>query len=89
MQRHDLSKLNICRSQFLQNDTELFRRHTSRDVIAEKKKHWIDFSAYGFDKDNKADELLSLIKEVADGKPTKNELCGNREIAIFKDGVTL
>ena len=61
----------------------------SNDNIANKKPHWIDFSAYGFDKDNKADELLSLIKEVADGKPTKNELCGNREIAIFKDGVTL
>ena len=61
----------------------------SNDVIASKKSHWIDFSAYGFDKEQKADELLSLIKEVSDGKLTKNELCGNREIAIFKDGVTL
>ena len=61
----------------------------SNDAIATKKSHWIDFSAYGFDKDKKADELLSLIKEVADGRLTKNELLGNREIAIFKDGVTL
>ena len=61
----------------------------SNDLIATKKPHWIDFSAFGEDKEKKAEELLSLIKEIADGKPTKNELCGNREIAIFKDGVTL
>ena len=61
----------------------------SNDVVAKKKPHWIDFSAFGFDKDAKAKELLRLIKEVADGKETKNELLGNREIAIFKDGVTL
>ena len=61
----------------------------SNNVIAKKKPHWIDFSAFGFDKDAKAKELLRLIKEVADGKETKNELLGNREIAIFKDGVTL
>ncbi|MBQ5905832.1 MAG: UxaA family hydrolase, partial [Clostridia bacterium] len=61
----------------------------SNDNIAAKKPHWIDFSAFGEDKDKKAEELLSLIKEIADGRPTKNELLGNREIAIFKDGVTL
>ena len=61
----------------------------SNNTIAEKKPHWIDFSAYGFDKQEKADELLQLIKAVADGKETKNEIYGNREIAIFKDGVTL
>ena len=61
----------------------------SNDTIAAKKPHWIDFSAYGFDKDAKADELLGIIKDVADGKQTKNEIFGNREIAIFKDGVTL
>lgn len=61
----------------------------SNDLIAEKKAHWIDFSAFGFDKKQKADELLELIKQVADGKQTKNEILGNREIAIFKDGVTL
>ncbi|MBR3869748.1 MAG: altronate dehydratase [Clostridia bacterium] len=61
----------------------------SNDTIATKKKHWIDFSAYGFNKQEKADELLNLIKKVADGELTKNEIQGNREIAIFKDGVTL
>ena len=61
----------------------------SNDNIATKKSHWIDFSAFDFDKTAKADELLELIKKVADGQPTKNEIQGNREIAIFKDGVTL
>ena len=54
-----------------------------------KKPHWIDFSAYGFEKDKIADDLLTLIKETANGKQTNNEKCGSREIAIFKDGVTL
>ena len=61
----------------------------SNNRIAEKKGHWIDFSAYGFEKDKIADELLSLIRETANGRQTNNEKCGSREIAIFKDGVTL
>lgn len=61
----------------------------SNNRIAEKKKHWIDFSAYGFRKDKIANALLSLIRETANGKETNNERCGSREIAIFKDGVTL
>lgn len=61
----------------------------SNDSIAAKKPHWIDFSAFGENKQQKADALLDLIKEVASGKPTKNELSSSREIAIFKDGVTL
>lgn len=61
----------------------------SNDAIAEKKPHWIDFSAFGEDKEAKATELMNLIKRIANGEQTRNELCGNREIAIFKDGVTL
>lgn len=61
----------------------------SNDNIATKKSHWIDYSAFGFDKQAKANELLELIKNVANGQLTKNEIQGNREIAIFKDGVTL
>ncbi len=61
----------------------------SNDVIAERKKHWIDFSAFSDDKDLKAQELFDLVCRVAEGEQTKNELYGNREIAIFKDGVTL
>ncbi len=60
----------------------------SNDMISSKKPHWIDFSAFGDNKE-KAQELLSLIRRVADGEQTKNEKLGNREIAIFKDGVTL
>lgn len=61
----------------------------SNDVIAAKKSHWIDFSAFGDNKQQKANELMNLIRLVADGQNTKNEIQGNREIAIFKDGVTL
>lgn len=53
--------------------------------LAERKSGWIDFDAQsGQDKD-----LFSLIVDTADGKETKNERNGYREIAIFKDGVTL
>lgn len=62
---------------------------SSNDDLAKKKPHWIDFNSYGFDKEEKAEELLELIKEIANGKETKNEIYGCREIAIFKDGVTL
>ena len=61
----------------------------SNNELAEKKPHWIDFNSYGFDIEEKAEELLELIKEVANGKKTVNEVHGCREIAIFKDGVTL
>lgn len=61
----------------------------SNDSITARKPHWIDFSAFGEDKQQKAEDLLKLIKRVADGEFTKNEIQGNREIAIFKDGVTL
>ena len=61
----------------------------SNNTIATKKSHWTDFSAYGDDKNKKAEELMNLIRRVANGEQTTNEICGNREIAIFKDGVTL
>ncbi len=61
----------------------------SNDMIARRKSHWIDYCAYGFDKKEKTAELSELIRRVADGELTKNEIEGNREIAIFKDGVTL
>lgn len=53
--------------------------------LAENKKAWIDFDAQaGSDA-----ALLDLIKETANGKETKNEISAYREIAIFKNGVTL
>ena len=61
----------------------------TNDNLALKKKGWIDFTASSFDTKEAAEELLNLIKEIAEGKQTKFELTGSREIAIFKDGVTL
>lgn len=53
--------------------------------VAKKKSSWIDFDAQSM---CEAD-LFSLIINTANGGKTKNELSGYREIAIFKDGVTL
>lgn len=61
----------------------------SNNTVAEKKPHWIDFNAYGFEREKIADSLTELIVKVADGQPTNNEKYDCREIAIFKDGVTL
>ena len=61
--------------------------------LAEKKSGWIDFDAARL-LDEKSDDvrnsLLAFICDVVSGrKQTKNERNGYREIAIFKDGVTL
>lgn len=57
--------------------------------LAEKKSNWIDFDAGKCLEQNCDNGLLNLIIETANGKETKNEENGYREIAIFKDGVTL
>lgn len=57
----------------------------TNSALREKKKHWIDFDA----QKGNAEELFDLILQTTDGKETKNEENGYREIAIFKDGVTL
>jgi altronate hydrolase len=62
---------------------------SSNEDIYKKKPHWIDFNAYGFDKEKISDRLLALVKNVASGEQVNNEKNGCREIAIFKDGVTL
>lgn len=53
--------------------------------IAQRKKNWIDFDAQS----GNENALFDLIIETAKGKETKNETHAYREIAIFKDGVTL
>ena len=58
-------------------------------ALANKKKHWIDFDAQQILTGDPTEELWSYIKAVAEGMESKNERCGYREIAIFKDGVTL
>jgi len=62
----------------------------TNDAISAKKPHWIDFNAFGFEnRPQIASALLDLIGRVASGEMTNNEKHGCREIAIFKDGVTL
>ena len=39
--------------------------------------------------DDAADALMDLVVETASGKATKAEINGEREIAIWKSGVTL
>ena len=59
-------------------------------TLYEKKKAWIDFDSSDVLNGNPlTKELLSYILDVASGKMTKNEEHGYREIAIFKNGVTL
>ena len=53
--------------------------------LYKKKKAWLDFDAQAMTDD----ELFSLLVETANGKETRNEINGCREIAVFKDGVTL
>lgn len=64
----------------------------SNSALAERKAGWIDFDAgtvldAGFD--GAADALLDLIAATASGAPTKAELNEERDIAIWKSGVTL
>ena len=59
-------------------------------ALAEKKKNWIDFDASSMlDGNDPTSELFDFVIDVANGKETKNEINGYREISIFKDGVTL
>lgn len=57
---------------------------SSNGTLSSHKPHWIDFDASDPDAD-----LFELMVSVAEGRPAKNELNSMREIAIFKDGVTL
>ncbi len=61
--------------------------------LARRKPGWIDFDAgrllEGASLDELAVELLGLAIATAEGRPARAEQNGYREIAIFKDGVTL
>ena len=58
--------------------------------LAEKKKNWIDFNAGPIiDGEDLDDKFFDFVISVAEGRETKNEISGYREISIFKDGVTL
>ena len=62
-------------------------------ALYKKKANWIDFNAgtvaEGEPLDDAGDRLLDYVLKVASGEQTKNEQHNAREIAIFKDGVTL
>ena len=68
---------------------------SSNTTIAEKKPHWIDLNAGALldgtaTLDQLEEDLFGLILEVASGrKLASNEKHGYREIAIWKEGVTL
>ncbi len=64
----------------------------TNSALAQRKKNWIDFDAggtleHGFDASSTG--LLSLITSIASGESTAAERNGEREIAIWKRGVTL
>ncbi len=65
----------------------------SNSPLAQKKKEWIDFNAgrllEGKTLDELGDELMELVLRVASGSLTKGEKNGCRDLAIFKQGVTL
>ena len=65
----------------------------SNSGLAQRKPGWIDFDAgqvlEGVSMDAAADRLMDLVIATASGKATKAEQNGEREIAIWKSGVTL
>ena len=65
----------------------------SNSQLAAKKSGWIDFDAGpvadGEPIEEAAKRLFGLVLRTAGGARTKSEKMGFREIAIFKDGVTL
>ena len=65
----------------------------TNSALASFKRNWIDFNAgvlvEGTSMEKATDDLMQMIIDVASGKETVGEANGYREIAIFKDGVTL
>ncbi|EGF92380.1 altronate hydrolase [Asticcacaulis biprosthecium C19] len=64
----------------------------SNSALAQKKPHWIDFDAgqvLNDGLDATTDSLMDLILRTASGQPSCNETNDEREIAIWKNGVTL
>ncbi|MBO7722075.1 MAG: altronate dehydratase [Kiritimatiellae bacterium] len=58
----------------------------SNTALARSKPHWIDWDAMARPE---VDDFAAAVVSVAAGLPASNECAGDREIAIFKDGVTL
>ncbi len=66
---------------------------SSNTPLYEKKRNWIDFNAGRLledtDMEELAAELFRFVLEIASGKKVKSEENGYRDMAIFKQGVTL
>lgn len=66
---------------------------SSNSVLYKNKMNWIDFDAgvvaSGTSIESVGDDLYALLMKTASGKKTKNEMNNYREIAIFKNGITL
>ena len=65
----------------------------SNSDLAARKPRWIDFDAgvvlAGTDTSVAGEALMDLVLATASGRPTRAELNGEREIALWKRGVTL
>src|SRR5580692_11764665 len=66
---------------------------SSNSALAKAKPRWIDFDAgtllTGAAMDELSEELLQLVIDTASGRQTCAERNGEREVAIWKTGVTL
>lgn len=66
---------------------------STNSTLYNKKRNWIDFNAgelvEGTDMKTLLGKFIEKIISVANGELTQNEKNGYREIAIFKNGVTL
>ena len=66
---------------------------STNSALAAKKPGWIDFDAgtllTGHSLEDRTQALLRVILQIAEGAPTKSEQLNDRQIAIFKNGVTL
>ena len=62
----------------------------TNQTLAQHKSNWIDFDASPMLQDkNLSEDFFNYVISIAEGSQTKNEINGYREIAIFKEGVTL
>lgn len=65
----------------------------TNSALASRKSAWIDFNAgtvvEGECLDDAATRLFEVVRQIINGKQTASERLGAREIALFKEGVTL
>jgi altronate hydrolase len=67
---------------------------SSNSALALRKPHWIDFDAGVLVQDGQetravTEQFFRYLVDIASGRPTCNERAGEREIALWKNGVTL